>query len=204
MEQEIDLAIARFVREDREQKEEEERQRAMDMYDPRKNTTYTLEELMGGIRKGKQYLYTLLLEFEPRQPLEDAFTIPFIKDFFDEEEHHPQMVLLASTKRKVAMNLMYVQCSQAQQSLEEWAKEVQKNMKDARLPVKLEQSRKLGSMEYFCSMMPSAAGRIYQIMFRMQKGDRLYMGVMNCMEKEREGMGLLLEAIVCLTEEMNR
>lgn len=51
MENEMDLSIARFIREQREREEQEERERLRKQYDPRERITYTLEEMMEGIRK---------------------------------------------------------------------------------------------------------------------------------------------------------
>ena len=44
MENEMDLSIARFIREKREREEQEERERLRKQYDPRERITYTLEE----------------------------------------------------------------------------------------------------------------------------------------------------------------
>ena len=61
MENEMDLSIARFIREQREREEQEERERLRKQYDPRERITYTLEEMMEGIRSGRQYLYLSLI-----------------------------------------------------------------------------------------------------------------------------------------------
>ena len=42
MENEMDLSIARFIREQREREEQEERERLRKQYDPRERITYTL------------------------------------------------------------------------------------------------------------------------------------------------------------------
>jgi hypothetical protein len=38
----------------------------------------------------------------------------------------------------------------------------------------------------------------------LKKGGRIYAGNLNCPEEEQKGMGLLLEAMVHVIEEMNR
>ena len=48
MENEMDLSIARFIREQREREEQEERERLRKQYDPRERITYTLEEMIEG------------------------------------------------------------------------------------------------------------------------------------------------------------
>ena len=55
MENEMDLSIARFIREQREREEQEERERLRKQYDPRERITYTLEEMIEGIMYERQY-----------------------------------------------------------------------------------------------------------------------------------------------------
>ena len=102
MENEMDLSIARFIREQRE------RERLRKQYDPRERITYTLEEMIEGIRSGRQYLYTLLLEFEPKDLLEGRLTVPFIKNFYDVEQNEAGMILLAMHARLFLMYLMHL------------------------------------------------------------------------------------------------
>ena len=53
---EMDLEIARLQREQWELAEQEERQKELDLYDPKKRITYTVDELAEGIRKGNGFL----------------------------------------------------------------------------------------------------------------------------------------------------
>lgn len=109
MENEMDLSIARFIREQREREEQEERERLRKQYDPRERITYTLEEMIEGIRSGRQYLYTLLLEFEPKDLLEGRLTVPFIKNFYDVEQNEAGMILWqAMHARLFLMYLMHL------------------------------------------------------------------------------------------------
>lgn len=204
MEQEMDLSIARFIREQWERKEEEERERLRKQYDPKERITYTLEQLIEGIRNGRQYLYTLLLEFEPRELLEGRLTVPFIKNFYDVEENEAGMVLLASNTRKVVFNVSDMPCTKAKTSLDKWIAQTKEAMKDMHVYIKPGKKAAIGNMEYFCYSTPTAKGRLYNIVFRLQKGDRIYAGNFNCPEEEQKGMGLLLEAMVHMIEEMNR
>ena len=203
MVKEMDLSIARFIREQWEREEEEERERLRKQYDPKERITYTLEELIEGIRSGKQYLYTLRMEFEPRQLLEGRFTIPYIKDFFDVEDDRPESLLLASNKRKVTMTFSDSPCKKVRQPLEQWIAQTREAVKEFHWHMKPERKKSMGNMEYFSFVMPTAEGKLYNVMFRFQKGERLYVGAMNCPEEERKGMGLLLEAMVYVIDEMN-
>ena len=59
MEKEMDLSIAQFIKEYWEREEAEERERLRKQYDPKERITYTLEELIEGVKSGHQMLYTL-------------------------------------------------------------------------------------------------------------------------------------------------
>lgn len=203
MEKEMDLAIARFIREYREQQEQEEREHLRKQYDPKERITYTLEELIEGIRSGSQTLYLLPLTFEPRTLLEGRITIPFVKDFFDVEDIEPEGALFASNQRKVAFSLAVSPCEKVKQPLDEWVACTGKAFGEMKWSMKAERKKSMGSMEYFCYLMPTPQGRLYNVAFRFHKKGQLYAGVLNCPEEDRRGMGLLLEAMVYVIQEMN-
>ncbi len=73
----------------REQWEREEEERLRKQYDPKERITYTLEQLIERVRSGRQYLYTLLLEFELEELLEGRLAVPFMKNFYDYRKRYP-------------------------------------------------------------------------------------------------------------------
>lgn len=77
-------------------------------------------------------------------------------------------------------------------------------MKDMHIYIKPGKKAVVGNMEYFCYTAPTSRGRLFNIVFRLKKGGRIYAGNLNCPEEEQKGMGLLLEAMVHVIEEMNR
>ncbi len=204
MEKEIDLSIARFIKEQYELEEEKEREMLRKQYDPKERITYTLEELIEGIRNGRQYLYTLLLEFESKELLEGRLTVPFIKNFYDVEQNEAGMILFASNKRKVVFNVSDAPCTKVKISLDQWIAQTKEAMKDLRIYIKPGKKAAMGNMQYFCYTAPTSKGRLYNIAFQLKKGDRVYAGNFSCPEEEQKGMGLLLEAMVHMIEEMNR
>lgn len=203
MEKEMDLSIARFITEYWERQEEEERERLRKQYDPKERITYTLEELIEGVRGGRMNLYTLPLEFEPRALLEGRITVPYIKNFYEVENDEPGAVLFASNKRKVTLSLSYAPCKKVKQPMEQWINETKERFREMHWIMKPERRKSMGDMEYFCFAMPTSEGRLYNVMFRFHKDEQLYAGVLNCPEEERKGMGLLLEAMVYVIQEMN-
>lgn len=204
MEKEMDLSIARFIKGQWEREEEEKREQLRRKYDPKERITYTLEELIEGIRGGRQYLYTLPLEFEPKELLDGRLTVPFIKDFYDVEQNEAGMVLLASNLRKVVFSVSDMPCTRAKPSLDKWIAQTREAMKDMHIYIKPGKKAAVGNLEYFCYVSPTAKGRLYNIVFHLQKGDRIYAGNFNCPEEEQKGMGLLLEAMVHVIREMNQ
>jgi len=204
MEKELDLATARFIKEQQIRETEEELERLLEQYDPKKRISYTLEELEEGIRRGEQYLYTMRLEFEPRQLLDGRITIPYIKDFFDVEQDEPESASFASTENNAAITILDVPCEKVLQSLEDWITGICEPLKEYHWHIKTVKKKSMGNMEYFCFVMPTAKGKLYSVTFRWHKNGRLYIGTMNCPEKEKDSMGLLLEAMVYVIGEMNR
>lgn len=203
MDMEIDRSIALYLREQWEKEEEEKRKSFMEQYNPKNYIKYTLEELIEGIRKKEQYLYTLRLEFEEKELLDGRLVIPYIKDFFDVIDDESQTVLLASNKRHVTMTFSDTPCRKTGCTLDEWVARTRDGLKAMHLHMKVEKKNILGSMEYICCSMPTSQGYLYNVVFHMQKGDRLYAGALNCPEEDKDGMGLLLEAAVHVIEEMN-
>lgn len=110
MEKELDLATARFIKEQQDWERQEEVERLMKKFDPKENITYTLEELIEGIRKGEQQLYTELLEFEPRRLLDGRISIPYIRDFFDLELDEPESAFFVSNRNTSAMTISDMPC----------------------------------------------------------------------------------------------
>ena len=203
MDMEIDRSIALYLREQWEKEEEERKKSFMEQYDPKNYMKYTLEELMEGIRKKEQYLYTLRLEFGEKKLLDGRLVIPFIRDFFDVVDDEPQTALLASNRHHVTMTFSDTPCRKTGCTMDEWIAGTQNSLRAMNLHMKVEKKSTVGSMEYICCTMPTSQGHLYNVVFRMQKGDRLHAGTLNCPEEDKEGMGLLLEAAARVIEEMN-
>lgn len=204
MEKELDLATARFIKEQQDRERQEEVERLLKQFDPKENISYTLEELAEGIRKGEQYLYTRLLKFELKRLLDGRIIIPYIKDFFDVELDEPESAFFVSNEYIAAMTISDVPCEKVMQPLEEWITEISEPLKEYHWHIKPVKKKSMGNMEYFCFVMPTSKGKLYNVTFRYHMGERLYIGVMNCLEEEKKGMGLLLEAMVYVIEEVNR
>lgn len=199
---EIDRSIALF---EREQKNAEEMEKIREMRaaaDPRKRISYTVEELAKGIKGGKLYLYTLKLHFEPREILGGKIRIPFIQNCFDIMEEMQDHELCISQKRKISL-LSACAPSVEPGDFQTWAEKVKDGVELSGLKLKNLQFRSAGLIDYMIYEVASAEGLIYNIHFRFWKDACIYTGVWNCMEEEKDGWGLLLEAMLHVMGEMN-
>lgn len=201
---EIDQTIALLQKENRERIEEESRQKERDLYDPKKRITYTLEELIAGIKRGEQYLYTLKLSFETKKVLGGQWRIPVPADFYDVFHDERDNLLMTNSKRNVSMAAVAVPVPGSLPELSEWMSQIKKKLKEMKLNMKPVSSKTVGRMEYFCYELPTSAGLSYNVQFRCIKNMQMFTGSFFCMNEEREGMGLMLEAMVHVIEEQNR
>lgn len=201
---EIDLSIALLQRERWEHEIAEAKQQEQAKYDPKRLITYSLEELIDGIKSGKQFLYTLKMEFEPKLVLNEQLKIPAIVDFFDVIEEEPANLVMASNQRGVSMVIGSAPCEQMKQSFPEWISQVKSALKRLGIQMNLQKTRTLKRLDYFCYETPTSKGTTYNVAFRLKQAKLVYVGTLNCMAEEKAGMGLMLEAMVHVMEEMNQ
>lgn len=200
---EIDREIALFQKADRRRILEEQLQKKRETWDIRKKITYTLDILIDGIKKGTQYLYALKLEFEEKTVFNGKFKIPFIKNFFDVMQETADEIIFVSNKRKVTCMMRSITCQEPKE-IERWSEETAEGLKKAGLRVGEYRAQSVNQMKYFCFEVPTAAGDSYNLSFCLKKGLQIYTGVLNCLGEDKDGMGLLLEALILVTEEWNR
>lgn len=201
---EIDQTIALLQKEYRGREEREERQRKIDLHDPRENITYTLEQLIAGIKSGEQYIYTLKLLFETRAVMDGQWTIPFILDFFDFEKDDATNVLLVNNQRNTSMAAVTIPMETIMLPLENWVPRSIEALKGQNLHVRQVKAQAVNQMEYFCYELPTSESRMYNVQFRIIKNEQMCVGGFCCKLDDKEGMGLLMEAMVYVMEEMNR
>lgn len=201
---EIDQKIALLQKEFRRKEEEEALQRKMDLYDPRKKITYTLEQLVSGIKSGEQYIYTLKLLFETRAVMNGQWNLPLILDFFDVLRDGNTSLVLVNIFRKVSVAAVALPSEMALLPLEDWVSRSVAALKGQNLSILQMKTQAVNQMEYFCYQLFTSEGPTYNIQFRILKNGQMCTGNFCCRFEDRDGMGLLLEAMVCVMEEMNR
>lgn len=200
---ETDRSIALLEKEQWMRETEEQREQERVKYDPKRKVNYTLEELIKGIKKGEQYLYTLRMNFESREVFGGELRIPFAVDFYDLIQEQKDSLLWGNKGNKTVLTVMRIPCGQMKQSFEEWVSQSKDALTGLNLHPELLCMEAVNRMEYFCYEMPTSEGVTYNLSFRYPKHKIVYVGSLNCMNEDKDGMGLMLEALVRVTEEIN-
>lgn len=199
---EIDKEIALMQSAYRANQLEEERKKDFEKYNLKKKIKYTLEEMIEGIKSGKQYLYTLKIEFDTKAILDDGLKIPYMIHFFDVVDDKPENLFLVSSRRKISMNATVIPWEQMR-PLQDWMEFTKYSLEKINLHPKIGSMQTVNQMEYFSYEIPTSEGRTYNLIFRYPKDRKIYSATLNCMSEDKEGMGLLLEAMIHVIEDMN-
>lgn len=199
---EIDKDIALMQSAYRENQLEEERKKNFEKYNLKKKIKYTLEEMIEGIKKGKQFLYTLKIEFDTKSILDGGLKVPYMINFFDVIDDKADTLFWVSSKRKASINATVIPWVQMK-PLQDWMESITYSLEQINLHPQIGSSQTVNQMEYFSYEIPTSEGITYNLMFRYPKEGKIYSATLNCMSEDKEGMGLLLEAIIHVIEDMN-
>lgn len=199
---EIDKDIALMQSAYRENQLEEERKKDFEKYNLKKKIKYTLEEMIEGIKNGKQFLYTLKIEFDTKSILDGRLKVPYMINFFDVIDDKADTLFWVSSKRKASMNATVIPWVQMK-PLQDWMESVKYSLEQINLHPQIGSLQTVNQMEYFSYEIPTSEGMTYNLMFRYPKEGKIYSATLNCMSEDKEGMGLLLEAIIHVIEDMN-
>lgn len=200
---EIDREIAFMQQAYQASELKEQREKEYEKYDLKRKIKYSLPELEEGIKSGKQFLYALKIEFIMKEVLDGNLQIPYMLDFFDVIDDKPENLFLVSSKRKVSMVATVIPNVQLR-TMEDWMSTLKESVKKLNLYATMGAPQVVNQMEYFSYEVPTSEGVTYNLMFRYPKNEKIYSGSFNCMIEEKEGMGLLLEAMIRMIESFNR
>lgn len=200
---ETDRSIALLQKEQWMSRQEESRRNEKEIYDPKRIISYTLEELIQGVKSGKQFIYTLKLLFEMKTILDGRLKLPFILDFFDVIQEEAANITMASSLRNVSTVIACVPYDESK-SIGDWITKTKERMHQMSLRIRILKTQTVNRLEYFCYELSTSEGDTYNVTFCFGRDGMLYTGTLNCLSTEKEGMGLLLEALVNVLEENNR
>lgn len=128
--------------------------------------------------------------------------MPYMINFFDVIDDKADTLFWVSSKRKASINATVIPWVQMK-PLQDWMESIKYSLEQINLHPQIGSSQTVNQMEYFSYEIPTSEGITYNLMFRYPKEGKIYSATLNCMSEDKEGMGLLLEAIIHVIEDMN-
>lgn len=175
-------------------KEEEEREKN----NPKQDLTfsYTVEELREKIPSQKLMLGFLKIILETKTVTKGNLKIPLMTDFFDVTEEKEQSIWCASNKYNVTFLVIMMEEVKKRLPILEWKDFMVKEMKGNQIFMDVKKTNAMEQLDYICYETPSGKGDLYNITFQLYEEKSYFVGTFCCDQKEKETMGVLLEAIV--------
>ncbi|MBU5677852.1 hypothetical protein KQI88_15650 [Alkaliphilus sp. MSJ-5] len=158
--------------------------------------TLTLEEIRVQIQQGQAQIKDDTLEFEIKSYFNHKLVLPIMPQFFDEVKEEKEAVLFVNDEKGISLICTYLPEEMKAQTIEEAKKEMETNLTKLGLYAECIKEESLQNLSYICSNMPTGKGTIYNILFWIHKDERRIVGNLNCLEKDKDIYGILLEAIV--------
>lgn len=157
----------------------------------------TLEEAIAGIEKGVLKLHTgETLEFENRVYFEENIPVPIFKNFYQASEEGEESAVFVNHDHELSQTVLWLRENIRTITMDQWANLLVNGMARNNLFARVLKKKQLENMEYLCYEVPSGKGWIYNVMFRMKGKDKRFTGTFNCMKKEKDTYGIVLEAMV--------
>ena len=196
----IDEKIALLEREARRQKQEErlEAQRAAQPPSEKEEIPpMTLEEMLQAVREGSVTLPDGEKHaFEVRDALTEQVPMVLIKDIYTGVEEQEAVCIYVDHDRDISQMLTLADKPVNEERLGAWKKQLETGMQQAGIYVEVTKEKVLENLDYLVYRTPTAKGWIYNFIFRLQTGSRRVTGNYNCLEKDKETYGLMLEAVL--------
>ena len=174
-----------------EQKEKEKEEKRQEL-----TFSYTVEELKEKIPSKKLMLGFLKIVLEMKTVTEGNLKIPFIIDFFDVIEEKEQSVWYASNQYNVTFVLVFLKEKKKRMPISEWKKFLVKEMRGNQIFMDVKKTKEMEKLDYICYETPSGKGTFYNITFQLNEEKGYFVGTFGCDQKQKETMGVLLEAMV--------
>ncbi|HIS60946.1 MAG TPA: hypothetical protein IAC14_01675 [Candidatus Scybalomonas excrementigallinarum] len=188
----VDERIALLERYQRQLKREEEGKK-----EEKKEELLTIEQAKQGIEKGVITLFDgREIEIEKKIYFKQQIQVPILKNFYDAHEEDGTSAVYVNHEHEISQILTYLDENMQEIPLEDWKKVLVNGMIASGLYADVIKAEQTESLEYICFLVPSKKGDIYNIVFRMRGQERKFTGNFNCMKKEQDPYGTILEAMV--------
>lgn len=162
----------------------------------------TLEEIQKGIAKGQVEIEGQLLAFEKQIYFDHKLPLLIIKDFFDEVKIEKQALLFVSNTSNLCMMCTYLDENLPEKSIEVRQKEMEENFLKMNMYAEILKVECLKHLDYIVYRTPTGKGWVYNIVYWVLKNERRIVGNMNCLDKQKDTYGLLIEALIIETNHL--
>lgn len=162
----------------------------------------TLEEIQKGIAMGQVEIEGQLLTFEKQIYFDHKLPLLIIKDFFDEVKIEKQALLFVSNTSNLCMMCTYLDENLPEKSIEVRQKEMEENFLKMNMYAEVLKVESLKYLDYIVYRTPTGKGWVYNIVYWVLKNERRIVGNMNCLDKQKDTYGLLLEALIIETNHL--
>lgn len=156
----------------------------------------TLEKIRAQIQQGQAQIQEESLEFQIKSYFDNKLVVPIMAQFFDEIKEEKEAVLFANDEKGISFIYTYLPEEMKAQTIEEAKREMEMNLTKLGLFAEVVKEEQLQNLSYICSNMPTGKGALYNILFWIHRDERRIVGNLNCLEKDKDTYGILLEAIV--------
>lgn len=157
----------------------------------------TLEEALEGIEEGILKLRDgTQLTFERRTYFEKEIPVTLFENFYQAFEETGESSVFVNHDHEISQVVNWLRENIRTITMKQWENLLINGMARNGLFAKVVKREQLSHMEYLCYEVPSGKGWVYNIMFRMKGKDKRFTGNYNCMKKESDSYGVILEAMI--------
>ena len=198
-----DERIALLEREFRKQKWEEQEKEKQEAAPKEEAKTLSFEEILAGVREGglvfpnKETFY-----FEIREYFEDQIPMARFSHFFTAVEEKEGVTIYVNHDREVSQLITVADKPHQKERMDVSKKRMENGMRAVGTYAKVEKKQELNYVDYLSYRTPTKKGWVFNLIFRVRYGSSRVIGNYNCYEKDKETIGLILEALICRMDEL--
>lgn len=196
--QELDERIALLERGQRIDKREANEKKE----EPDRSLSLSLDEIRLGVRSHslcfpnqKELCFKTTVLFPEQIPM------IVIDDFYPDKQETEDMVIYANNNENVGQTLIHLPEEMEALDMKGWRNQIKEGMKAHNMYADIVKLESLPFLDYIVYRTPSGRGWLYNIVFRIHKVNRRIIGAYNCMDKDRDTYGQLIEAMILETQQ---
>lgn len=190
-----DERIALLEREFYRKKREEEEQTKQKAAPEEKRLSF--EKILAGVREERLVFPDKeAYEFEVKEYFEDRIPMARFNHFFTGAEEKEGVTIYVNHDKEVSQLITVADKPHKKESMSAWKKRMENGMKAVGTYAKVEKQKELNYIDYLSYRTPTKNGWVFNLIFRIRYGSNRVIGNYNCYEKDKETIGLILEALI--------